>query len=100
VQTVKATLIATISIVALVVSPLPTPAGENGSPALTISIDGALGPAAASYAKDALAAPADRHPKIVVLRLNTPGGIDRQSMAIGSVPNNKDENHQGRHDID
>ena len=72
-QTVKAALVAAIAIVALVVSLLPGLAEESGSLALTISIDGAIGPASASYVKDALAMAGERRAEIVILRLNTPG---------------------------
>jgi membrane-bound serine protease (ClpP class) len=75
VQTVKTTLLAAIAVVALAASLLPVTAGENDSLALTISIDGAIGPATASYVKDALAAAAERRAEIVILRLNTPGGL-------------------------
>jgi membrane-bound serine protease (ClpP class) len=75
VQTVKAALVAAITVVALVVCLLSAAAGENGSLALTISIDGAIGPAAAGYVKDALATAAERRAEVVILRLNTPGGL-------------------------
>src|SRR5262249_34946025 len=75
VQTVKAALVAAIGVVALVVSLLPALAGENENLALTVSIDGAIGPAAANYVKDALATAAGRRAEIVILRLNTPGGL-------------------------
>jgi membrane-bound serine protease (ClpP class) len=75
VQTVKTAVVAAIAFVALVVSLLSAAAGENGRLALTISIDGAIGPAAASYVKDALATAAARRADVVILRLNTPGGL-------------------------
>ena len=74
-QSVQAALIAATAVVALIVSPLPGSAAENGNLALTISIDGAIGPATAGYVKDALAAAAKRRAEVVVLRLNTPGGL-------------------------
>jgi membrane-bound serine protease (ClpP class) len=82
VQTVKATLLAAIAVVALVVSLFSALAGENGNVALTISIDGAIGPATASYVKDALAAAAERRAEIVILRLNTPGGLTTSMREI------------------
>ena len=81
-QTVKATLLAAIAVVALVVSLVSALAGENGNVALTISIDGAIGPATASYVKDALAAAAERRAEIVILRLNTPGGLTTSMREI------------------
>jgi membrane-bound serine protease (ClpP class) len=82
VQTVKAALVAAIAVVALVVSLLPGLAEESGRLALTISIDGAIGPAAASYVKDALARAGERRAEIVILRLNTPGGLNTSMREI------------------
>jgi membrane-bound serine protease (ClpP class) len=74
VQIVQAALVAATASVALALSPLPAGAGENNL-ALTISIEGAIGPATASYVKEALAKAAERRATVVVLRLNTPGGL-------------------------
>src|SRR6266496_2797738 len=82
VRTVKAALVAAIAIVALVVSLLPGLAEEKSSLALTISIDGAIGPASASYVKDALARAGERRAEIVILRLNTPGGLNTSMREI------------------
>jgi membrane-bound serine protease (ClpP class) len=82
VQTVKVALVTAIAVVALVVALLPASAGENDRLALTISIDGAIGPAAASYVKDALATAAARRAEIVILRLNTPGGLTTSMREI------------------
>jgi membrane-bound serine protease (ClpP class) len=82
VRTVKAALVAAIAIVALVVSLLPGLAEESNSLAMTISIDGAIGPASASYVKDALAQAGERHAEIVILRLNTPGGLSTSMREI------------------
>ena len=81
-QIVQAALVAAIAAVAVFVSPLPASAGENSNLALTISIDGAIGPAAASYVKDALSRAAERRAEIVVLRLNTPGGLTTSMREI------------------
>jgi membrane-bound serine protease (ClpP class) len=78
VQTVKAALV----IAALVFSLLPGSAEESGSLALTISIDGAIGPASASYAKEALAKASERRAGVVILRLNTPGGLNSSMREI------------------
>lgn len=43
--------------------------------ALSISIDGAIGPASASQLKEALKAAADRNAEVLILQLNTPGGL-------------------------
>ena len=81
-QTVQAALVAAIAAVALVVSPLPASAGEYSKLALTISIDGAIGPATAGYVKDALTKASERRAEVVVLRLNTPGGLSTSMREI------------------
>jgi membrane-bound serine protease (ClpP class) len=76
VQTVQATLVAAAAAVALVISPLAAAAEESNSKlALTISVDGAIGPATAGYVKDALTKAGERGAEVVVLRMNTPGGL-------------------------
>jgi membrane-bound serine protease (ClpP class) len=49
---------------------------------MTISIDGAIGPASASYVRDALANAGERHAEVVILRLNTPGGLNTSMREI------------------
>jgi membrane-bound serine protease (ClpP class) len=75
VRIIKAALIAAIAVVALALSRLPGLAEDGGGPALTIAIDGAIGPGTASFVKDALATATARRAEIVILRLNTPGGL-------------------------
>jgi membrane-bound serine protease (ClpP class) len=83
VQTVQATLVAAAAAVALVVSSLAASAGENDSKlALTVSVDGAIGPATARYVKDALTKASERHAEVVVLRMNTPGGLSTSMREI------------------
>lgn len=74
-QTVQATLVAAIAVVALAVSPTSISAEGSGKLVLTIAIDGAIGPATAGYVKDALAKASERRAEAVILRLNTPGGL-------------------------
>ena len=82
-QKVQATLVAAAAAVALVVSPLVASAGEASSKlALTISVDGAIGPATARYVKDALTKASERHAEVVVLRMNTPGGLSTSMREI------------------
>src|SRR6266481_1531467 len=67
-------------------------AEEGGRPALMIEIDGAIGPATARYVKEALTTAGERRVEVVILRLNTPGGLAtsmREIIADGlasSVP--------------
>ena len=74
-QMVQAALVAVTAAVALVVSPLPASTGEKSKVALRISIDGAIGPVTAGYVKDALTKASERRAEVVILRLNTPGGL-------------------------
>jgi membrane-bound serine protease (ClpP class) len=82
VQTVKAAFVAAIAVVALVVSFLPSLAEESRRLALTISLEGAIGPASASYVKDALVKATERRAEVVILRLNTPGGLTTSMREI------------------
>jgi membrane-bound serine protease (ClpP class) len=83
VQNVRATLVAAATVVALGVSSLAVSAGEaNSKLALTVSVEGAIGPATARYVKDALTKASERHAEIVVLRLNTPGGLSTSMREI------------------
>jgi membrane-bound serine protease (ClpP class) len=83
VQHVQATLVAAAAAVALVISSLSASAGENNSKlALTVSVDGAIGPATARYVKDALTKASERHAEVVVLRMNTPGGLSTSMREI------------------
>lgn len=72
---VQATLAAAIAAVILAISPAAAPAEETGGPVLTITVDGAIGPATAGYVKDALAKATERRAGAVILSLNTPGGL-------------------------
>src|SRR5204863_2902557 len=54
----------------------------NSKLALTISVDGAIGPATARYVKDALTKASERHAEVVVLRMNTPGGLSTSMREI------------------
>jgi membrane-bound serine protease (ClpP class) len=55
----------------------PASAVENGDAgrALTVVIDGPIGPATARYLSEALTTARERHATVVILRLNTPGGL-------------------------
>lgn len=82
-QNVQAALLTAAAAVALLASPLAAPAGENsGKLALTISVDGAIGPATARYVRDALTKASERRAEVVVLRMNTPGGLSTSMREI------------------
>ena len=81
-QTMKAALVAAIGIVAFLSCLRPGSAEENRRLALTVTIDGAIGPASASYVKEALVKAGERHAEIVILRMNTPGGLNSSMREI------------------
>ncbi|RZN11068.1 serine protease [Bradyrhizobium genosp. SA-3] len=81
-QTMKAALVAAITVVALICCLLPSSAEESGRLALIVSIDGAIGPASASYVREALAKASERRAEIVLLRMNTPGGLNSSMREI------------------
>lgn len=78
----KAALVAAIGVVALICGLLPGSAEESGRLALVVSIDGAIGPASASYVKEALAKASERRAEVVILRMNTPGGLNSSMREI------------------
>ena len=60
---------------ALVIAALFHFAATAESAALLVPIEGAIGPATARLVKEGLAAAAESKAEIVILRLNTPGGL-------------------------
>jgi membrane-bound serine protease (ClpP class) len=73
----RAALLAVALAAAAAAGPSPGTGEESGRAklALTVEIDGAIGPASARYLKEALAESAERNAEVVILRLNTPGGL-------------------------
>ena len=65
---------------------------QVGSTALWLEIDGAIGPASHDYIKRSLATAAAQNAQVVIIRLNTPGGLDVsmreiiQEIIASSVP--------------
>ena len=72
---VQATLVSAIAVAVQFAPPALLSAEESGRPALMIEIDGAIGPATARYVKEALTTAGERRADVVILRLNTPGGL-------------------------
>jgi membrane-bound serine protease (ClpP class) len=66
-----------VGVVAAAVALLSPGLGESGDSkiALSIEIDGAIGPATARQVKEGLATAGERRAEVVILRLNTPGGL-------------------------
>src|SRR5215212_3203563 len=49
--------------------------GRGGRPAMSVEITGGIGPATARHIRKALATARERRAEVVILRLNTPGGL-------------------------
>jgi membrane-bound serine protease (ClpP class) len=66
-----------VAVLTAVVASLSVLAAETSGtgPALLIEIDGAIGPATAHQVKDGLKTAEERGAPVVILRLNTPGGL-------------------------
>ena len=69
----------TLAIALLAVSMAAAPAAPR---ALVLDIDGAIGPAMAGYVSRGLAGLDPAETRVVVLRLNTPGGLDSSMRSI------------------
>jgi membrane-bound serine protease (ClpP class) len=78
----KAALVAAVGVAALIACLLPGSAEESSHLAMTVTIDGAIGPASASYVKEALAKAAERRAEVVLLQMNTPGGLNSSMREI------------------
>ena len=91
---VQATLVAAIAAAVQFAPPKLLPAQEVGRPALMIEIDGAIGPATSRYVKEALTTAGEQRADVVILRLNTPGGLStsiyfffkkKKAIAVGAL---------------
>ena len=76
-KTVRMALFAAALLAAAVAQFFPSigETSERARIALLIEIDGAIGPATARQVKEGLTTAAERNAEVVVLRLNTPGGL-------------------------
>ena len=66
---------AVLAAVAVIPSTVMSEGSGRNPLALTIDIDGAIGPASARQLKEGLATAAERNAEVVILEMNTPGGL-------------------------
>jgi membrane-bound serine protease (ClpP class) len=62
--------------------PSPLPAQDTAATAVVLDIDGAIGPATAEYVHDAIEQARQRQARVIVLRMDTPGGLSSSMRAI------------------
>lgn len=59
--------------------------GQTAEPVPMISIEGAIGPALAAHVAEGLSAAAERNTRLVLIRLDTPGGLDSAMRRINAA---------------
>jgi membrane-bound serine protease (ClpP class) len=77
----RAALLAAALVAASAAAP-PSAAAEGSKLALMIEIAGPIGPATARHVKEALTTARDRRAEVVILRLDTPGGLVTSTREI------------------
>jgi membrane-bound serine protease (ClpP class) len=73
---------ALVALLAAAPSGAPDQRGPTGRAALVLAVEGGIGPGVAGYLRDGLARAAARDAALVVIRLDTPGGLDAATRAI------------------
>ncbi|MFZ5654170.1 MAG: NfeD family protein [Pseudomonadota bacterium] len=75
-------LLFSLMLAALAATAIGAPPPAKVAGALLLSIDGPIGPATDDYLERALAAAQELSPRVIILRLDTPGGLDTAMRAM------------------